>query len=363
VVHSNKNYSLPEPRHRDVIVIGSSAGGVGALGRLLAQLPADLPAAVFITNHIPADFPSALAAILNRDSRLPAETAEDDQPIEWGRVYLAPPNYHLLIHDSRIQLSHGPKENRVRPAIDPMFRSAAATLGPRVIGVILTGLLDDGAAGLAAVKRCGGVAVVQDPRDADFSSMPASALRATRVDYCVPLYDMGSLLEGLVREPGDEVGFDPSRDLIQEKIFLKTGGNDMTQPEFQGPPTRFVCPECGGALMEIRDENVKHYRCSVGHAFTPHHLLNGQAEVVDQSLWAAVRRLEEHAELLEKLEREAEAAGRKQSMAFYANQAQENRRHAQTIRDLLLTRAPALAPALEEASDVPRAAPEEIESA
>jgi two-component system chemotaxis response regulator CheB len=185
----------------DIIVVGASAGGVGALVKLAKSLPADLPTAVFVVLHIPAQTPSLLPDILNRAGPLHALHPPDNTEIKHGHIYIAPPDHHLLIAQGHVHIARGPRESRHRPAVDPLFRSAAIAYGPRVIGVVLTGALDDGTAGLLAIKQRGGIAVVQDPQDALYPGMPQSAVDHVQVDYCVPLADMGALLAGLVSEP------------------------------------------------------------------------------------------------------------------------------------------------------------------
>lgn len=196
--------------HRDVVVVGASAGGVEALRELVHGLPADLPASVLVVRHVPPESQSALPRILARSGPLPAAHALDGEELRPARIYVAPADFHMLVEDGRIRLVRGPRENLHRPAVDPLFRSAAAAYGRRVVGVVLTGALDDGTAGLATIKRCGGVAVVQDPADATFSSMPASALRNVRVDHSVPLAGIAPLLDRLVREPLPDVPAAPS---------------------------------------------------------------------------------------------------------------------------------------------------------
>lgn len=209
--------------HRDVIVVGTSAGGVEALRELAAALPPDLPASVLIVLHLSPGGPGLLPAILNRAGPLPAAHATDGEELRRGRIYVAPPDFHMLVADGRLRLARGPRENLHRPAIDALFRSAAAAWGPRVIGVVLTGALDDGTAGLGAIKRTGGVAVVQDPEEAAYPSMPRSALRNVRVDHCVPLAEIPPLLDQLSREPlADGPAPVPPIDLEME-----VGGEDL----------------------------------------------------------------------------------------------------------------------------------------
>ncbi|HEY8599580.1 MAG TPA: chemotaxis protein CheB, partial [Thermomicrobiales bacterium] len=197
----------------DLIVIGTSAGGVQALLELLDDLPANLPAAICIVIHIPAESPSLLPRILQRRSALPVRHAVDGERIVPGHVYIAPPDHHLLVDPGRLRLRHGPRENRCRPAVDPLFRSAALAYGPRLIGVVLTGALNDGTAGLAIIKRLGGVTIVQDPADALFPGMPASAQRHVAVDYSLPLADIAAALTRVAREPNGPSTVEPVADV------------------------------------------------------------------------------------------------------------------------------------------------------
>ncbi|MHB8597769.1 MAG: chemotaxis protein CheB [Ktedonobacteraceae bacterium] len=228
------------PEH-DIIVIGASAGGVEALITLTATLPPNLQAAVFIVLHIPAQSPSMLPDILNRAGSLKVVSATDNAKIEYGHIYVAPPDFHLLVESEHIRVVSGPRENRHRPAIDPLFRSAASAYGSRVMGVILTGSLDDGTAGLQAIKRCGGLAIVQDPQDALFPSMPLSALANVQVDYTLPLAQIGPLLGNLSHESTSAEGAiavdeDMKKELRLEQMdpaLMYT--NERTAPGADGP--------------------------------------------------------------------------------------------------------------------------------
>lgn len=293
-------------RH-DVIVIGASAGGVAALQILARGLPEDLAAAVLVVLHTSPDGPYLLPGILSRVGKIPAVKPRDGEPIEQRKIYVAPPGHHLLVSDGRIGLSRGPKENCTRPAIDPLFRTAAATYGPRVAGVILTGMLDDGTVGLAAVKERGGVAVVQDPLDALYPSMPRSALEHVQVDYAVPLAEVAQLLARLVNEPTkiqDDVR-------LSDLITIESGFAQMKtiKPEEMnriGDPAGLSCPECYGPLWKIRDGTIHRYRCHVGHAYTAASMMQGQCEAQETSLWQALRLMRERAALLREMERAAQ---------------------------------------------------------
>ena len=284
--------------NRDMIVVGASAGGLQYLQLLVRGLPADLPAAVLIVQHIGAR--SYLAEILDRDSRLKVEPAISGKPIEHGRVYVAVPGTHLLVHDSHLLLRRGPRENMVRPAIDPLFRTAACSYGARVIGVILSGALNDGTAGLRAIKRCGGIAVVQDPDEAPFPDMPASALLHVEIDHRCPVAKMGALFARLAAEPAGETPDIPTEIKIEAAIAaMELSG--MRAEDQLGRPSTFTCPECHGTLWEIWDGDLIRYRCHVGHAYTGEAMLEAQSDNIEDMLWDLLRTHRERAVLARKV--------------------------------------------------------------
>jgi two-component system, chemotaxis family, protein-glutamate methylesterase/glutaminase len=319
--------------HRDIILIGASAGGVQALSELAGGLPSDLDAAVFVVLHISPYGRSAMPVILSRAGELPATHAVDGEPVRMGRVYVAPPDHHLVLQDGLIRLSRAPTENAQRPAIDVLFRTAAQIYGRRVMGVVLTGNLDDGTAGLAVVKRHGGLAVVQDPENADYPSMPTSAIANVDVDYVLPLAGIAPLLAELVREPLEE----PEPTSLEDRDMKDEieRGIDL---EEAGVPSDLTCPECGGSLRESRVEEVVHFRCRTGHAYSPETLLAKQDDVVEAALWAAVRSLQENAALARRMERRLSQAGRISPGAEqrYERRAEEAERYAEVLRRLLV---------------------------
>ena len=290
------------PGH-DVIVIGFSAGGVNAMASLVAGLPGNLPAAVFVAHHFPATSVSALPDILRRSGPLPASHAVHNERIEPGRIYIAPPGRHMLIGRDRVQLSRGPRENGHRPAIDPLFRTAARFYGPRVVGVLLSGSLDDGSVGLMAVKQHGGTAVVQDPDEALHDGMPRSGMARVEVDYILPIAEIGRLLIRLAREAAaPQDGPRPTLPEDHEPLDPAQAGTDaIEEGPLPGPPSALTCPECGGAIWESVDRDLARYRCHVGHAYTADSIVVAQASVVEAALWTAMRALEEKAELYRRL--------------------------------------------------------------
>jgi two-component system chemotaxis response regulator CheB len=324
-------------RQRDIVVVGASAGGVEALGALAQQLHPELPAAILVVLHISATGHSVLPDILARSGSMPAAAGRDGDPIRRGQMYVAPNDFHMLIHDGSIALSHGPRENGHRPAIDPLFRSAARLYRDRVIGVVLSGMLDDGAAGLRFIKESGGAAVVQDPQDALYTAMPLAAMDATEVDAVVPVSRIGETLESLIDEQllSDELPADRGPDRVEI---------DPTVASIvHGPPTGLTCPECGGALWSSEEEEIVRFVCQVGHAYSAESLIEAQGHSVEGSLWAALRALEERSDLLRRLGRRAQGKTRER----FEHRAQDADAHAGRLRDVLMS-AGRLAPALDE---------------
>lgn len=285
-----------------IIVIGASSGGFAVLQRLVADLPADLPAALFVVWHMPPDGEGVLPHALAHAGALPVAHAVDREPVAAGQVYVAPPDHHLLVERGHVRVTRGPKENRFRPAIDPLFRSAAYAYGPRVVGVVLSGLLDDGAAGLRTIKRRGGTAVVQDPLDAEAPAMPRNALRAAApVDHVVPAAALADLLVRLSQTPGDVTTEGVMDDDEQTQIEIRIARADHALEAGVmklGDLSPFTCPECHGVLLAIADGDLRRYRCHTGHAFSAASLLAAVAATCEDQLWSAQRSLEEYALLL-----------------------------------------------------------------
>ncbi len=320
--------------NRDIIVIGSSLGGVEALGTLAAQLPADLPAAVLIVQHRSDDAPGLLAFLLERQGPLPAMMAEDGLDLQRGQIYVAPPGRHMLLSGRGIRVAFGPRENRCRPAIDPLFRTAAVNYRSRVIGVILTGLLEDGAAGLLAVARCGGVALVQAPGDAAFPEMPRQALSWVDGARPVALAELGPVLSGLAREAAPAPPRVPETLRIEAELTERAGGNDDWQV-VPSRPTDFTCPECSGAIREIEENGLLRYRCRVGHAYTRESLVAGKDDAVEEALWLALQTLQERAQMLLRMARDDEERGRNRVALGFRERAREAEHHAQRLREFI----------------------------
>lgn len=316
-----------------VIAVGASAGGIRALRVLLGGLPAGLDAAVLVVIHLAPSSPGFLPQILGGAGPLACRHPEQGEKLERAHVYIAPPDRHMLV-DARgsIRLSRGPKENRMRPAVDPLFRSVALAYGPAVVGVILTGNLDDGTAGLLAVRQCGGTTVIQDPADAEAPSMPLSATQHVDIDYQVPLPEMAPLLVRLVGEqPTAGRRRMPNQLEIETQIAAHNGAavGDVAQ---LGEPSVFTCPDCHGTLMRVRDEHLLRFRCHTGHAFTAQSLLASLDESTEDAIWNAVRALDEGGMLLKHLARHARDAGQPEQALALDQQAKLKLRQAELIR-------------------------------
>ncbi|RVU14649.1 chemotaxis protein CheB [Methylobacterium oryzihabitans] len=322
--------------HRDIIVIGGSSGATAPLKAILHALPPDLAAAVFVVLHVPARSLGLLATVTAAAASLPVQAASDGLAIRPGQIYLGVPDHHLLLAEGLIRLGRGPRENMARPSIDPLFRSAAVAYGPRVIGVLLSGLLNDGASGLEAIGRCGGVTIVQDPADALADEMPRSALAAVNVDLTIPGARIGDVLADLVREaPG------PARPVpaeIRLEVDIAAGERiDSGVLRRLGDPVALTCPHCSGVLSDIRGASPLRFRCQVGHAFTAEAVAHEQEGAVDEALRVALRIIEERAELVERMAEEGRRNGRAAVAEMYGDRAREYRHYADTVRRALLT--------------------------
>jgi len=334
------------PTH-DLIVIGASAGGVEAVSKLVAGLPGNLSAAVCVVVHLRPYSESHLAQVLERAGSLPVVPAKQDLPLERGTIYVAVPDMHLLVQrdgdEAVLRLVRGPRENRSRPAVDTLFRSAALAFGPRVIGVILSGALDDGTAGLWTVKDRGGIAVVQDPDDASVPSMPASALAEVEVDHVAPAGALGPLLARLAHEPAGQPPSeadlarhgDATDELDRELAIVAVDDDYHQRAERYGEPSRFPCPECGGVLWDVSGQGPVRFRCEVGHAHSAASLAESQTEVIEAAMWAALRALEDKVEL----SRRRASIARSNGLAAFTDQfvveEQAAQQHAAQLRALL----------------------------
>jgi two-component system, chemotaxis family, protein-glutamate methylesterase/glutaminase len=320
----------------DIVVIGASAGGVEAIREVVRRIPGDIEAALFFVAHIPPDGWSNLPEILSRSGPLPAVHPNDGQPIAKRTIHVAPPDHHLLLEEGTVRLSRGPLHNRHRPAVDPLFSTAALAYGPRVVGVVLSGALDDGSAGLLDIKRRGGIAVVQDPDTALHPGMPRSALAQVDVEYRLPVAEIGPALARLAREPA---GAAPPPDPRLDEDWKRYLGETTTVSRSETPSV-YACPECHGTLWES-DDGVLRFRCRVGHSFSSESLLAQHDDSLDASLWAALRSLEENAALRRRLAERMMRGERHELAQRYRAKAEECAGHAEQLRRLLTSEPPA----------------------
>ncbi len=318
----------------DVVVVGASAGGVEALTRFVAGLPADLPAAVLVVLHIPPRAPSALPAILSRSGPLPARTAGEDEPLVAGTILVAPPDHHLVVRQAGATVVRGPRENGHRPSVDALFRTAAVHLGPRVVAVVLSGSDDDGTSGAVAVRQRGGLVAVQDPDDAMYRIMPASVARRAGPVAAARAEELGSLVADLVREGPDPEAVAPDPTLEQEAA-VDENFEDAVLGERNGEPSGYACPDCNGVLFVQSEEAVLRFRCRIGHAWTADGLVAQHDITVETALWSAVRTLQEKAELSDRLASRAREDGRPVSANHFHEAAREAHRSAVVLRELL----------------------------
>ncbi|RVD69782.1 MAG: chemotaxis protein CheB [Mesorhizobium sp.] len=327
--------ATPAALNRFVIVIGASAGGVEPLKLIVSDLPADLPAAVFVVLHVGQV--SYLAEILDRAARLKTSVARNGATFKSGNVYVAPPGFHLLLHGDHMMLRRGPRENLARPAIDPLFRSAALSYGASVIGVLLSGSLSDGTAGLRAIKAVGGLAVVQHPSDTLVPAMVRSALHHVDVDHCLPAAQLGGLLARLAAEPAGKTLPAPSSVRLEAAVAAQEHST-MKKEDRLGELSVFTCPECHGPLWEIEDGDMLRYRCHTGHAFTADAMMEAQAVEADEILWSLLRSHQQRAEFTRRMAEREKTKGRSQFATQWDKRAKEYEADARVIERILESR-------------------------
>ncbi|KAA6440686.1 chemotaxis protein CheB [Dyadobacter flavalbus] len=321
-----------------VIVIGSSAGGVIALKALVASLPADFEVPVFIVQHIAPQVHSYLPEILNHAGHLKAKHPDDGEQIRNGHIYIAPPDHHMLIEDDHILVKKGPKENRFRPSVDALFRSAAYTYKNGVIGVVLTGMLDDGTSGMWAINQMKGITIVQDPLDAMYQSMPQNVLEHVNVDYIVPLAYIPELLIGLTTIEMEElpVEEDHNKELMKMEIDIAAQQNSFDKGIISmGTPSLLTCPECGGALNALTEGKITRYRCHTGHAYSSESLLEEVSETAEVKVWQAIRSLEERIMLLQKSAEKSKEAGNEDTAGNFLQKAEKTREATNLLRGFI----------------------------
>jgi two-component system chemotaxis response regulator CheB len=320
-----------------LVVIGASAGGVEPLKAVVAGLPPDLPAAISIALHVPASG-SRLPDILSREGPFPAHHAADGDPLAVGHVYVAPPDRHLLVEGSRCVVVRGPRENGARPAIDPLFRSAAAAFGPRAVAVVLSGARSDGSAGAAAVAARGGTVIVQDPGEAVFPGMPSAAIERDHPDRVTPTAEIPAAVVAAVEKLPEEAGLrENGGEMSLEMRYLALDRDAIEETKPLGAPSAFSCPDCGGVLWEV-DDGLHRFRCRVGHGYTDEAVLVEESKAVDNALWAAFRALHERADLSSRSARRSRERGANGIAGRFDAHAREALDQAELIRTILLER-------------------------
>jgi two-component system chemotaxis response regulator CheB len=333
------------PRH-DLVVVGGSAGGLQALTTIVSQLPPSLEACVLVVMHSAAGTPSVLPEIIGRVATLPVSVAKTGDDLRPGRIVIAAPDCHLLVNGSGLIVAHGPRENGFRPAVDPLFRTAARQYGSRLVGVVLSGALSDGTFGLSVIKHYGGVAIVQDPDDAVIPGMPASAIRSVDVDHVLPAADIAKAIvrlcgaEGQQSVSGGNTMARRSPPRRQEEVpEPQRPSSELTEVSQMngafGAPSGLTCPDCGGALWEVAEGRAVRYQCHVGHQYAPENLDVSQRDLLDQALWSAVRVLEEQAELKTRMAARAAGGGVTQVAQRFEESARDAREQARHLRSVL----------------------------
>jgi len=321
--------------NKNIIVIGASYGGVEAMKELVGGLPERFPATIILALHLNPSAPSAMPQILTKAGPLPASFPADFEPLKSGHIYVAPPDHHLLLEQGHVRLTRGPKENRFRPSVDTLFRSAAYAYGPRVVGVVLTGMLDDGVAGLWALKDRGGATIVQDPKEAPAPSMPQSAMRYVEVDYRLPLSGIASLLKELAHTPAEEGAYPVSERMKIEVQIAKehTAIDKGIQDLFEA--SNYTCPECQGVLLQLKEGGILRFRCHTGHAYSAGTLLEEGRKGAEDSLWGAVRSLEERILLLRQLAEHLESNDHGVDAAPLLQEIEKAERKADIVRQVV----------------------------
>lgn len=317
-----------------VVVIGASAGGLSALKKLISQLPKDFPLPVLIVRHISPDATgNVLLDELNKLNTVKCQYAKSGNNLKPGNVYLAPSDHHLLIGgDQKMLVTKGAHENRSRPAIDPLFRSAAVAFGTGVIGILLTGYLDDGTSGMKAIKKCGGICIVQDPEEAEYPDMPRNALNNVKVDYCLPIAEMGARLYEIIPRKLQKRKAVPKDILIEAKIAERVL-SDLSSVNSLGDQVPFNCPGCGGVLWKVGKDSDLRFRCHTGHAYTAATLFAEQTNKIEETMWTALRMFEEHKNLLTEMARGKKGVGSKTAL----ERAKMSQVHIDRIRSILKT--------------------------
>jgi two-component system chemotaxis response regulator CheB len=323
-----------------IVVIGASAGGQEAICKLIAQLPGNLNAAIFIVMHISRHgLENFLVQRLQKCTVLPCSSAVDGQSIERGHIYIGPPDHHLIVTSGFMHLRKGPQENRWRPSIDVLFRSAAVYYNSRAIGIILTGLLYDGTSGMQAIKSSGGTCIVQDPREADYPDMPQSVLENTMVDYILPVTRISEAIEEIIT--GKTIsGIEVPESIKAEAALIERSVTNIEDTDNLGNHTVYTCPDCGGSLWEIKEGEQTRYRCHIGHAYSEKDLLKKKFESINDTLWVALRMMEERKNLLNKISRQDQTKNLHMLAKLHTERARELEVHINNLKELLFNMRP-----------------------
>lgn len=318
-----------------LIVIGASAGGIEALTEIVRNLPGDFPAPIAIVVHMNPEGPNALVEILKRRTTLKVVAARDHAPIVAGEITVAVPNHHLMVQDSSYRVVAGPRHNRNRPSIDTLFRSAARAYGAGTVGVVLSGLLDDGAVGLVEIKEFGGVGVVQQPEDALFDSMPRNAIAADHPDFVVPLVEIPAKLAEIARRPMPKNG-NGSKRPKQVPISLARKDESVEEHEHKdGKPAIYTCPECSGTMWEKQQGGTMHYECRVGHTYSQLGMEEAKRDALEQAMWVALRTLEESASLARRMSERARQRNHVMVARRWEELAKTRTKDAGVLREIL----------------------------
>ncbi|MGV3773806.1 MAG: chemotaxis protein CheB [Verrucomicrobiales bacterium] len=328
--------------NKDIVVIGASTGGIEALQKIVHDLPVNYQGTIFVVVHTSSSSPNVLHKILANAGKLPASTGKDWEEFRPGHIYVAPADYHFIIEKAgHMRLSRGPKENRFRPAVDPLFRSAAYAFGPRVVGIVLTGFLDDGTAGLWAVKEQGGTAIVQNPEEAMAPPMPLNALKHVEVDHCITLQKIPPLLIQLSNTPASEKGVKPVTKRMQAEVNIAKEDKAINSGILEwGEPSIYACPECHGVLLQLKEGSNIRFRCHTGHAYSVETLLTEITEQTEESLWNAIRSLEEAALLMHRMADHLKAHQHTEAAVLLQGKAGESMERADRIREVLMREKP-----------------------
>jgi two-component system, chemotaxis family, protein-glutamate methylesterase/glutaminase len=304
----------------NIIVVGGSAGALSILEKIVKDFPENFPASIFVALHVSPDAPSHLGDIVNRAGSLFAAFAKDEERIVASRIYIAPPDRHLLLYDGTVHLTRDPRENRSRPAIDPLFRSAARWYGPRVIAVLLSGLYDDGVQGLQVVSQHGGTVIVLKPEDTPFPQMPENAIKYDHPDYILSWSEI----------------FPKIQELIADSQHGAEMASNNEVNEHHESASGYVCPDCGGALFENDNFPIPHFRCRIGHAYSLNALLAGEDDLLETALWAAVRALQENAELKDRTAAMLERNGKNSNAARIREDAKAQMEQSSLLRKRII---------------------------